>query len=115
MSGVGGFGPGQSVRQQEQWIPPTLVASPRRHGSALFTVFVSVAIFAGAGIMALVLLGSGAPGAIVIGVVLAALPVGPVIAAYLWLDRYEPEPLGLIGLALGWGAFVATAVALILQ
>jgi RsiW-degrading membrane proteinase PrsW (M82 family) len=65
--------------------------------------------------MALVLLGAGAPGAIAIGVILAALPVGPVIAAYMWLDRYEPEPLGLLGFALGWGALVATAAALLLQ
>jgi RsiW-degrading membrane proteinase PrsW (M82 family) len=72
-------------------------------------------MFLGAAVMALVLLGSGAPRALAIGVVLAALPVGPVIAAFLWLDRYEPEPLGLIAFAFGWGAVVATTVALVLQ
>ncbi len=34
---------------------------------------------------------------------------------YLWLDRYEPEPRRLILAALGWGALVATAGALVLQ
>ncbi len=81
----------------------------------LFTVLVSLAMLAGAGVMALVLLASSAPSAIVVGVLLAALPVGPVIAAFLWLDRYEPEPVRLLLFAFGWGALVATAGALILQ
>ena len=81
----------------------------------LFTVVVALAMLAGAGVMALVLLGSGAPGALVVGTMLAALPVGPLIACFLWLDRYEPEPRGLIVTALGWGALVATAAALLLQ
>jgi RsiW-degrading membrane proteinase PrsW (M82 family) len=72
-------------------------------------------LFVGAAIMALVLLAAGAPAAIVIGVVLAALPVGPLIGSYLWLDRYEPEPRSLLLLGLGWGAFVATSAALFLQ
>ena len=33
----------------------------------------------------------------------------------MWLDRYEPEPRSLLVLGLGWGAFVATSVALVLQ
>jgi RsiW-degrading membrane proteinase PrsW (M82 family) len=65
--------------------------------------------------MSLVLVGQDAPDALIIGVLLAALPVGPVIASFLWLDRYEPEPPGLLLLAFGWGALVATAAALILQ
>ncbi len=96
-------------------VPPGLLRRPRRHGSVLFTVFMAIAMFLGAGVMALVLLASNAPDALVVGVLLAALPVGPVIAAYLWLDRYEPEPLRLVAMAFGWGALVATAAALVLQ
>ncbi len=96
-------------------VPPGLLARPRRRGSALFTVIVSVAMLLGAGVMCLVLLASNAPGALAIGVVLAALPVGPVIASFLWLDRYEPEPVRLLAIAFGWGALVATAAALVLQ
>ena len=33
----------------------------------------------------------------------------------MWLDRYEPEPRSLLVLGLGWGAFVATSGALLLQ
>jgi len=96
-------------------VPPELLSAPRRQGSVLFTVLLALAMLIGAGIMALVLLASSAPGGLVIGVLLAALPVGPVIAAFLWLDRYEPEPLRLLGAAFGWGAVVATAAALVLQ
>jgi protease PrsW len=47
--------------------------------------------------------------------VLAALPVGPVVAVFLWLDRYEPEPPLLLAAALAWGAFAATTIAIVLQ
>jgi RsiW-degrading membrane proteinase PrsW (M82 family) len=84
-------------------------------GSVLFTVLVSLAMLLGAGVMCVVLLLSNAPDALAIGVILAAIPVGPLIASFVWLDRYEPEPPGLLLLAFGWGAVVATAAALILQ
>ncbi len=91
-------------------------AATRRHqGNVVFTVLVTVAMLAGAGVMALVLASSGAPDALVLGILLAAVPVGPLVAIFLWLDRYEPEPRSLILLALGWGALVSTAAALVLQ
>lgn len=88
---------------------------PARRSSVAFTVSVSVVLVLGALVIALVLLLSGAPTALVVGAVLAALPVGPLVAIFMWLDRYEPEPRLLLLLALGWGAFVATSVALVLQ
>ncbi|MGZ8736222.1 MAG: PrsW family intramembrane metalloprotease [Nocardioides sp.] len=115
MSGAGGPGHGHAVGSAPVVVPPDLLDPPRRHGSVVFTVLLALAMLGGAVVMALVLLASSAPGALVIGVLLAALPVGPVIAAFLWLDRYEPEPLRLLGAAFGWGALVATAGALILQ
>ena len=117
MTGAGGVNYGQysGPTAAQPPPPPPMGTGSRRRGSVVFTVCLSVAMLIGAAIMALVLLGSGAPNALVIGVVLAALPVGPLVASFLWLDRYEPEPLGLLGSAFGWGALVATAVALILQ
>jgi RsiW-degrading membrane proteinase PrsW (M82 family) len=96
-------------------VPPGLLRRPRRRGNTLFTVLVALAMLLGACVMALVLLLANAPGALAIGVVLAALPVGPVIASFVWLDRYEPEPVPFLVMAFGWGALVATAVALVLQ
>src|SRR4051794_2722931 len=87
----------------------------RRRSYAAFTIVVTVVMLFGAAVMGLVLLLSGAPGALVIGLVLASLPVAPLIAVYMWLDRYEPEPRSLLLLGLGWGAFVATSIALVLQ
>ncbi len=83
--------------------------------SAAFTVVVSVVMLVGALVMGLVLLLSGAPMALVVGVVLASIPLAPLIWVYMWLDRYEPEPRSLLVLGLGWGAFVATSAALLLQ
>jgi protease PrsW len=87
----------------------------RSRDNVVFTALVGTVMFVGAGVMALVLLAAGAPDAIAIGVVLAAIPVGPLVGVYLWLDRYEPEPRSLLLLGLGWGAFVATSAALFLQ
>ncbi len=87
----------------------------QRRRSAAFTIVVTLVMFVGAIGMGIVLLLSGAPGALVVGLVLAAFPVGPLIACYMWLDRYEPEPRSLLVLGLGWGAFVATSIALVLQ
>lgn len=49
------------------------------------------------------------------GAVFAAVPVFPVIATFLWLDRYESEPPSLLILAFFWGAAVATFGALVIN
>lgn len=50
-----------------------------------------------------------------IGLSLALLPLPVVLAAYRWLDRYEPEPRGLLLFAFFWGATVAALVAAVLN
>ncbi|MFB9378562.1 PrsW family intramembrane metalloprotease [Kineococcus gynurae] len=49
------------------------------------------------------------------GILLAAVPVGPVLACVVWLDRYEAEPPHLLAFAFGWGACVASLGALVLN
>ena len=83
--------------------------------SVVFTVVVTVLTAVGALVMLAVLALSGAPGTIVLATALATLPVGPLVACYLWLDRYEPEPRALLASGLLWGAFAATGAALLLQ
>ena len=81
----------------------------------MFTVVVTVLVSLGALAILGVLALSGAPASVLLATVLAALPVGPLVACYLWLDRYEPEPRSLLAAGLLWGCFVATAAALVLQ
>ncbi len=86
-----------------------------RRDSVAFTVVVTLLVSLGALLMLLVIALSGAPGTLALATVLAALPVGPLVACYLWLDRYEPEPRRLLVFGLLWGGFVATAAAIVLQ
>jgi protease PrsW len=50
-----------------------------------------------------------------IGFVLSSVTMTIVVLAYVWLDRWEPEPPRLLVLAFLWGASVAVVVASILQ
>lgn len=52
---------------------------------------------------------------LVAGTALAAVPVFPMIATFLWLDRYEAEPGSLLAFAFAWGAGVATFGALVVN
>ncbi len=52
-------------------------------------------------------------GLLVLGV--AVLPLGLVIPALLWLDRYEAEPPPYLVFAFAWGALIATTLALLLN
>jgi RsiW-degrading membrane proteinase PrsW (M82 family) len=83
--------------------------------SVAFTVLVTVLVVLGALPILFLVAASGAPSSLLLATVLAAVPVGPLVACYLWLDRYEPEPKRLLGFGLLWGGFVATAAALLVQ
>jgi RsiW-degrading membrane proteinase PrsW (M82 family) len=50
-----------------------------------------------------------------IGFALSSLAMTVVVLAYLWLDRWEPEPPRLLVFAFLWGASVAVIIASILQ
>lgn len=90
-------------------------AASGARSSIAFTVVVTILTSLGAlAILALLAL-SGAPATLALATVLAALPVGPLVGCYLWLDRYEPEPRTLLAAGLLWGCFVATAAAIVLQ
>lgn len=80
----------------------------------VFTVVVSVVVALTAVPMVALLAVSGAPSTLGIAAVLAAVPVVPLVAAYLWLDRYEPEPPSLLALAMAWGAIVACFAAIMI-
>ena len=80
-----------------------------------FTIVVSVLVALAAVPVLILVSVSGAPTHTVLAVVLASVPVVPLVLFYLWLDRYEPEPKALLSLALTWGAFVACFAAIVLE
>ncbi|NYJ00441.1 RsiW-degrading membrane proteinase PrsW (M82 family) [Nocardioides thalensis] len=86
-----------------------------RRDSVAFTVVVTVAVLIGAALMLGLLALAGAPGTVLLATAFAAVPVGPLVATYLWLDRYEPEPKSMLVAGLLWGAFVATAAAILVS
>ncbi len=51
----------------------------------------------------------------VIGIVLTTAAIVVVLLAYLWLDRWEPEPPRLLVFAFLWGASVAIVVSIVLE
>jgi RsiW-degrading membrane proteinase PrsW (M82 family) len=55
------------------------------------------------------------PGGVLVGALCALLPVGPVVATFLWVDRWEPEPPRLLLTAFLWGACFAALTALLIN
>ncbi|MGH8971151.1 MAG: PrsW family intramembrane metalloprotease, partial [Actinomycetes bacterium] len=94
---------------------PTEPAAGRHAGRVLLVVFL-VVLMALSGLLVLAALttSTGLLG-FLIGSCLALLPLPVVLAAYRWLDRYEPEPPGLLAFAFFWGATVAALVASVLN
>jgi protease PrsW len=85
----------------------------RRHVLAPVLGLVALGI---CGLLVLGIVGSSiGTGAVVVGALCALLPVGPVVATFLWVDRWEPEPPRLLLLAFAWGACVAALTALVIN
>jgi RsiW-degrading membrane proteinase PrsW (M82 family) len=63
----------------------------------------------------LVLITAVNPVGAVLGFVLTTAAIIVVLLAYLWLDRWEPEPPRLLVLAFLWGASVAIVVSILLE
>jgi protease PrsW len=98
---------------------PTPPRHALRHNPRRRTVLLPVAglvALAGCG-LALLALSTARVGLVaeLVGIVAALVPVGSVVAALLWIDRWEPEPARLLWLAFGWGASVAAITALLIN
>ncbi|WP_327006579.1 PrsW family intramembrane metalloprotease [Dactylosporangium sp. NBC_01737] len=92
--------------------PPAKRSDRRR----LWTLIGVMGGIAACGVALLAFFGfSGGWTALVIGVAAAVIPVPVLVSCFLWLDRYEPEPVRYLVFVFGWGACVATAVALVVN
>jgi RsiW-degrading membrane proteinase PrsW (M82 family) len=88
--------------------------TPRRLTVLLPLVGVIVVALCGLLLFGLATARVGVP-AVVIGTAAALVPVGFVIAAFLWIDRWEPEPARFLLLGFVWGACIAAITALLIN
>jgi RsiW-degrading membrane proteinase PrsW (M82 family) len=97
--------------QHPQPLGPPLPRKIRKVGAPL-----AVLILCGT-VVGLIVIGLTAvnPVGTAIGFVLSSVAMTVVLLAYLWLDRWEPEPPRLLVLAFLWGASVAVIGASIIQ
>jgi len=98
--------------------PPTIVikTSPQISAIRLVLALVAILIAVFLGLLVLLLIGiETGPVALLFGLVTAMIPVPIYIVLVLWIDRYEAEPLWMLGTAFFWGAFIATFLAFLLN
>jgi RsiW-degrading membrane proteinase PrsW (M82 family) len=96
--------------------PPRAFGRPlqrriRKVGAPLAVIIVLGTI---AGLIVIVLTALN-PAGTAVGFVLSTVAMAVVVLAYLWLDRWEPEPPRLLVLAFLWGASVAVIIAAVLE
>ncbi|HKR61427.1 MAG TPA: PrsW family intramembrane metalloprotease [Pyrinomonadaceae bacterium] len=95
---------------------PVVIIKPSGHRSAFKVVLAVVAVLIALllGLIVLLLIGIEAgPVGLLIGLVVATLPVPVYLGLALWIDRYESEPLWMLGTAFFWGALVAVFIAFV--
>ncbi len=109
-------GPGSPAASHEP-PAPVHVKRPARPGAGRAVLWVGIVfVLVLSGLITLVVIGlSTGPVGALVGLVLALLPVYPVAATLLWLDRLENEPRSLLWFAALWGATAAVVISLVLS
>jgi protease PrsW len=94
---------------------PRELSQVRHAGGVARRVAIALALTL-AGLLALYLIGYDVGAvALLIGLMLAVLPVPIYVALGLWIDRFEPEPVWMIAITFFWGATGAVLLALIIN
>ncbi|MGI8613545.1 MAG: PrsW family intramembrane metalloprotease [Nocardioidaceae bacterium] len=98
-------------------VPVTWGPPPRRRqwSRTLLLVAMSLVCLVGASAVAWLAHRSGTRNGTALVLIFALIPLPVVVGCFLWLDRYEPEPLRYLLAAFAWGAVVAVAIALPLE
>ncbi|WP_244284245.1 PrsW family intramembrane metalloprotease [Agromyces badenianii] len=96
--------------------PPIWNAPPtaRRGGLVFAIIGIVVAGLVGLLVVAYLASGLGVP-TLLIGSLLALVPLALVLLAVRWVDRWEPEPRWALWFAFLWGAAVSVAIALVVD
>lgn len=103
------------VRQAATIVTGPAQSQPVRRSSGLTVVGVvgiSVLALVGLAVIVYLVVGLG-PVAFALGGILALVPLAIVFLGVHWIDRWEPEPRGILVFAFLWGAAASVAVALI--
>jgi protease PrsW len=99
---------------QATWQGPLPTVARQRRG--VLAPVIGLVVIGVCGLVVLGLVGNSLGiGGVIVGALCALLPVGPVVATFLWIDRWEPEPPRLLLLAFAWGACVAALTALLVN
>jgi RsiW-degrading membrane proteinase PrsW (M82 family) len=93
---------------------PFVLPLPRRIRRVGAPIAVIIVLGTVAGLI-VILLTAINPVGTAVGFVLSSVAMSVVVLAYLWLDRWEPEPPRLLVLAFLWGASVAVVLASVIQ
>jgi RsiW-degrading membrane proteinase PrsW (M82 family) len=104
---TGGPGENRPIVGYQPWLN-----RQARSTGAPIAVLIVLGIFAA--VFALIA-GVRDPVGLVVAVPCSAVALSAVLACYLWLDRWEPEPTRLLLLAFLWGATVAVVISLTLE
>ena len=103
--------------ETQEVVRPGIPLPTRRSNAALivaavigFIVLALVMLF----VVAFLFVGLGAAG-VIIGGILALVPLTIVFLGIRWIDRWEPEPRGALVFAFLWGAGVSVLIALIVD
>jgi len=91
-------------------VPP--FPSPVRKVGAPLAAIIALGTLAA---LILSLLTATDPGGTALGFALATVAMAGVLACYLWLDRWEPEPPRLLVMAFLWGASAAVLISVLLE
>lgn len=99
--------------------PPLAVPPPRgprmRPGALALLLGGAAALLAGLAVVVPFLLRATGSSGLLVGFVLSLFPLAIVLLAVFAVDRWEPEPRGLIVLALVWGAVMSVAATALIQ
>ncbi|HZO65661.1 MAG TPA: PrsW family intramembrane metalloprotease [Kribbellaceae bacterium] len=94
---------------------PHPVPGQKRNRGILVGILIAVVMaVAGLAIFGIVYNQTGSAG-FIWGLIFAFIPMVVLVALYLWLDRYEPEPARYVVTAFCWGAFIATLVSIFIN
>ena len=107
--------PAAAVRPAAQPVQPVWTAPVRRTRAGIVTLAVAGLVFGGASLLLVFVylatfLGAGT---LLVGLILALIPLIGILLAVRWIDRWEPEPRPALWFAFLWGAGVSVVTALL--